>query len=266
MGDSGFTGNIPEFYERDLVPLLFQPWADLIADRLAAFRPGSILETAAGTGVLTRAMVQRCPGARIVATDLNAAMLDVARDTLPPEVELVVADATALPFDDGAFDALAGQFGIMFYPDRAKGYREAVRVLRPGGTMIAAVWGSLEANPVSNALHQAMAEAFPDDPPRFLGRTPFAYFDAGTIIDETEEAGFDTVAVEELTFPHPPVDPALAAEGMCLGSPLRAEIEERGPGALDKALAAARTAVARFAGKDGRIDAEMTALIITASR
>jgi ubiquinone/menaquinone biosynthesis C-methylase UbiE len=266
MSDTVFTGEIPEYYERDLVPFLFAPWAKELAERIAERSPASVLETAAGTGAVTREIAARCPGARIVATDLNREMLDVARPRLPDNVELMVADACDLPFPDASFDALASQFGIMFYPDRAQGYREALRVLRPGGTMVAAVWGALDANPVSKAVAEAVAATFPGDPPAFLERTPFHYADVSAIVDEVEAAGFDMVSIEELTLPHPPVEPKVAAEGICLGTPLRAEIEERGPRAIERALEAATAAMAPFTGADGKIDARMTALVITATR
>src|SRR6476661_1563976 len=186
-GDTAFTGNIPELYQQNLVPLLFAPWAALLARRVASVGPGRILETASGTG------------------DLNAAMLEVAREQVPSsvKVDFVVADACALPFDDLSFDAAASQFGIMFYPDRVKGYAEAARVLKPGAPLVAALWGSLDENPVSAVIQQAMESAFPADPPRFLRRTPFSCHDADRVIAEAEDGGFELMSVERVTLPHP---------------------------------------------------------------
>lgn len=266
--DTAFTGSIPDLYQQHLVPLLFAPWAELLATRAATFSPRDVLETAAGTGVLTAALARSCPRANILATDLNSAMLEVARAALPGDasVGLMPADACALPFGDATFDLTCSQFGIMFYTDRLKGYAEAARVLKPGGTMIAAVWGSLGDNPVSQATQHSMDVAFPDDPPRFLARTPFSYHDAGTIFDEAKRGGFDSVEVERIVLPHPRLPAADAVWGLVYGSPLRAEIEERGPGALERAAEAAATGLARLLDREGRIDASMTALIITARR
>ncbi|MEQ7874860.1 methyltransferase domain-containing protein [Sphingomonas sp. ASV193] len=268
MSDAAFTGNVPEMYARDLVPLLFAPWAELVARRVAAARPARILETAAGTGVVTRALAEACPDAQIVATDLNEAMLDVAaRDTGENRrITFAAADATALPFDDESFDAAACQFGIMFFPDRVKGYAEAARVLKPGAPLVATLWGSLDENPVSACVHRAVGAVFPGDPPQFLARTPFGHHDADRVIAECEAGGFELVSVERITLSHGALDARSAADGLVLGSPLRAEIEAHGAGALDRALAAARGALAEVSDGEGRIAASMTALVVTAQR
>ena len=264
--DTDFTGPIAGLYQRHLVPLLFQPWADLIAEQAAAMAPTQIVEMAAGTGVLTAALAARCPDAQITATDLNPAMLDFARGAIPggTKVTFAPADACDLPFEDGRFDLACSQFGIMFYPDRVKAYAEAARVLRSGGTMIAAVWGSLVENRVSEALQQAMEATFPADPPRFLARTPFGYHDADIIVGEAKDGGFKQVSVERITLRHPRVPLVSAVEGLILGSPLRGEVEAHGPGATRLALDAANRALADLADGAGLIDATMTALLITA--
>lgn len=266
--DTDFTGNIASLYRQHMVPLFFQPWAELVAGQVATLAPTRIVETAAGTGVLTAALAERCPDAEIIATDLNSAMLEVARSTVPTgaHVHFTPADACDLPFEDGRFDVACSQFGIMFYPDRVKGYAEAARVLRPGGTMIAAVWASLAENRVSEAIQDAMEATFLANPPRFLARTPFGYHDADLIVREAQEGGFDQVSVERITLPHPRVRIASAAEGLILGSPLRTEVEARGPGATRLAVDAARRALADLADEQGIIDETMTALIITARR
>lgn len=263
--DTIFAGAIPEAYDRLLVPFLFQPWADLLAARVATLEPRRILETAAGTGVLTAALSQRCPAASITATDLNPAMLMVARQRVTcRKVRFQPADALDLPFPNRSFDVVAGQFGIMFYPDKRRGLAEAARVLRPTGTMIAAVWGSLDDNAASKAIADAVTAALADDPPDFIARTPFGYHVPDVIRADAKAAGFSSVEVERVTLPHPRVTTESAAEGMCLGSPLRAEIEGRGPDAMPRALEAAKAAMARLGDGDGRVAATMTALFISA--
>ena len=188
--DTAFTGSIPRLYERCLGPMLFEPFAQELAARFAGFE-GDVLETAAGTGRVTRALAAAAPAARITATDLNAAMLEEAQRIGGADgVTWRAADALALPFADASFDAVVCQFGVMFFPDKAAGYGEARRVLRPGGRFVFSVWDRLEANALSHVAQAAVAGLFPDDPPLFLARTPFGYHDAGAIAAALMAAGF----------------------------------------------------------------------------
>jgi ubiquinone/menaquinone biosynthesis C-methylase UbiE len=134
--DKVFAGSIPENYDRYMVPLIFELFAADLAQRAASLSPNAVLETAAGTGVVTRALA---PGlsadASYVVTDLNQPMLDYAASRQTPDSRITwrQADALALPFEDASFDLVCCQFGVMFFPDRSSGYREARRVLKPGG-------------------------------------------------------------------------------------------------------------------------------------
>jgi ubiquinone/menaquinone biosynthesis C-methylase UbiE len=265
--DVAFAGSIPALYERYLVPLLFLPFAEDMAGRLKDLRNGRILETAAGTGVVTRAMAKALPPeVEILATDLNQAMLDLAATRLQePNVRWQQADAQALPFEDAAFDAVVCQFGVMFFPDKQAGYREALRLLKPGGRFVFSVWDRLEANPVSQAVSEAVAELFPDDPPRFLERVPFGYADADRILGEVERAGFERVEIDEVEKVSLAASPREPTIGLCQGAPLRSEIEARAPGRLDEITEkAARAIAARFG--PGPIENRMRALVITAWR
>lgn len=268
IGDNAFTGSIPDLYQRYLVPLLFQPWADIVASRAMELHPRRIVEMAAGTGVLTAAMIQACPKCEIVATDLNPAMLDIARRTAPKgaQASFLAADACRLPFDSDSFDLAVSQFGMMFYPDRIRGFAEAARVLHSDGTYMALVWGGLDENPVAEAVQHAMNKAFPADPPRFLARTPYGYNDADHVFEDARAGGFERVSVERLTLPHPRVTADSAADGLILGTPLMAAIEERGPDAVKTALAAAKVELEAVSDDEGHIVATMTALLITARR
>ena len=262
--DALFAGSIPALYDRHLVPLLFAPYAEDLAARAAALRPRRILETAAGTGIVTAALARALPEAEIVATDLNQAMLDQAAKRVDsPRVSFAQADALALPFDDDGFDLLACQFGVMFFPDRSAGYREARRVLRPGGIFLFNVWDRIERNPVSRILAEAVADTFPDRPPSFLTRVPFGYHDQGRIEAELRAAGFGEVAAATVEQRSRIDSVEAAAIGLCHGSPLRAEIEAHGEGALERATQAAAAALARESGADG-IDAPMSALVFSA--
>jgi ubiquinone/menaquinone biosynthesis C-methylase UbiE len=171
--DQVFAGTIPEFYDRFMVPMLFEAYAQVLAERLAKIDPQDVLETAAGTGAVTHALALRLRGgARIVATDINQPMLDraAARGTLPANVKLQWADALALPFGDQSFDAVVCQFGVMFFPDKVKGYQEAFRVLKSGGTFLFNVWDRISENAFSDVVSKAVAGLFPNDPPDFMAR------------------------------------------------------------------------------------------------
>ncbi|HEU0099568.1 MAG TPA: methyltransferase domain-containing protein [Allosphingosinicella sp.] len=262
--DVQFAGSIPEFYDRCLGPFLFEPYAADLARRARLLRPQRILETAAGTGIVTAALARALPDAEIVATDLNPDMLRVAESK--PEnrrVAFAPADAQALPFPDSGFDLVVCQFGAMFFPDRVGAYREARRVLRPGGAFLFNVWDRLEANPASQAVAEAVAELFPGDPPSFLGRVPFGYHDKAAVEADLRAAGFADVEAETVAA-RSRGDAGALAPGLCQGSPLRSEIEARAPERLDEATEAALSALVRRHGDP--VDAAMSAHVFAARR
>jgi ubiquinone/menaquinone biosynthesis C-methylase UbiE len=263
--DTVFAGSIPEFYDRLMVPLIFESYAQDMALRVAALKPGRVLETATGTGVVTRAIAAAIPEAALVATDLNQAMLDHAASRHPNRdaVEWRQADALALPFEDASFDTVVCQFGAMFFPDKVKGYAEARRVLKPRGTFLFSVWDRIADNEFADVVTERLAQMFPDDPPRFLARTPHGYHDGDLIRDEVKAAGFAEVSVETveaISSAASPRDPAVA---YCEGTPLRNEIEARG-GDLARATEAATQALTDRFGA-GAVSGRIQALVITAS-
>jgi len=265
--DTGFAGSIPTIYDRRLGPLLFQPYADEVARRVAEFRPPRILETAAGTGIVTAALASACPDAKIVATDLNQAMLDVAAQRIgSAAVSFQAADAQDLPFGNGEFDLVVCQFGVMFFPDKVKANREARRVLRTGGRYLLVIWDELAKNPASQIIHDSLAAAFPDNPPAFLARAPFGYADPAVIEHDLLAAGFTDIEFETVALHSAPGSTAAdAAIGMAQGSPMKMEVEQLGPGALDRATEAARSALQALNGPDG-FDSRLSAHIVTAIR
>jgi ubiquinone/menaquinone biosynthesis C-methylase UbiE len=266
--DKMFAGSIPEIYERFLVPLIFDSYARDLAERLAETKPQDVLEIAAGTGVLTRAIASRIPAhARIVATDLNQPMLDRARaqQSHDSRIEWRQADALALPFADQTFDLVACQFGAMFFPDKIQGYKEARRVLKPGGHFLFSVWDRISENEFADVVTEALAALFPHDPPRFMARTPHGYHDVEQICQDVNAAGFGSVSLDAVDGTSKATSPRSAATGFCQGTPLRSEIEARDASRLEEATEKAAEALARRFGT-GPIEGRIRALVITAIR
>ncbi len=265
MSDSDrfFSGSIPELYDRYLTPLIFEPYAADLAHRLRSRSLSSVLEVAAGTGIVTRALASTLSeDVHIVATDLNQEMLNRAAvvGTARP-VEWHQADAMHLPFGDESFDAVVCQFGAMFFPEKHQAFSEARRVLKPGGVFVFNVWDRIEENEFADVVTTSLESLFPADPPRFLARTPHGYYDHEIIGRDLAKGGFsalpqiDTLAARsQATSPR---DPAIA---YCQGTPLRNEIKNRDPSRLDEATDSAAEALARRFGPnavDGKIQAHV---------
>lgn len=261
--DPLFAGAIPRFYDALMVPLIFEAYAAHMAELVAAAAPAAVLETAAGSGVLTRALAPRLGNdARYVATDLNPAMLERAARRQGPDARLAwrQADALRLPFADASFDAVCCQFGAMFFPDRVAGFAEARRVLRPGGRFVFNVWDRIEANDFADEVTGALAEFFPRDPPRFLARTPHGYHDPEQIRADLRRAGFTEPTIETRAETSRAASARVVAIAYCQGTPLRHEIAARDAGLLESATEHAAAAIARRHGPgpvSGRIQAHV---------
>lgn len=264
--DTEFTGSIAAIYDRYMVPLVFQPYAEKAAERAALLRPSQILETAAGTGVVTEALHRALPDADIVATDLNPPMLEqAARRISAPNVRFRPADALSLPFADASFDLVVCQFGIMFFPDKVRGNAEARRVLRDGGQYLLVIWDRVERNHATRVAGQAVAELIPGEAGRFYERIPFRYHDPETIERDLRAAGFDRVAIETVALRSKAASARDAAIALVQGTPMRSDIEEVAPGMLQAATEAAEQALRQFEGEDG-FDAPMSAHLVIATR
>jgi SAM-dependent methyltransferase len=262
--DKAFAGSIPKVYDTCLVPLIFEPYATDLAKRLASRPVTHVLEIAAGTGVVTRALADALPAkVSIVATDLNQAMLDQAAAVgTKRAVEWRQADAMQLPFPDGAFDAVVCQFGVMFFPDKAKAFAQARRVLKPGGVFMFNVWDRIEENEFADTVTSALAPLFPGDPPRFMARTPHGYHDRATIERDLKGGGFTaTPAIDTVAARSRAASPRIPAIAYCQGTPLRNEIEARAASRLDEATDVAAEAIAGRFGQ-GAVDGKIQAHIV----
>jgi ubiquinone/menaquinone biosynthesis C-methylase UbiE len=267
QADRVFVGSVPENYDRYMVPMIFERYAADIARRAASLSPSAVLEIAAGTGVVTRALAPKLfPCASYVVTDLNQDMLDYAASLQATDSRIIwrQADAQALPFENAAFDLVCCQFGAMFFADRASAYSEAKRVLKPGGHLLFSVWDRIEENVFADNVTNALAKIFPNDPPRFLARTPHGYYDTALISSELEKAGFSCVLIETRAEQSCASSPRIPAVAYCQGTPLRNEIEARDAGKLQAATDYVASAIAHKHGF-GDIAAKIQAHVIVAT-
>jgi SAM-dependent methyltransferase len=261
--DTVFSGSIPQLYDQYGERLMFAPYAADIVWRLSSLAEGRLLETAAGTGIVTRALATALPPAvEIVATDLNQPMLDHA--AAKPDIGRVrfqQADAQALPFPSHAFDAVVCQFGIMFFPDRVAGMREARRVLKPGGRFLFSVWGRLANNPVMAAVVSGLANRYPSHPSWFVERTPCGYHDPGVIHSNLRVAGFANATIDTVRLTGHATSAMDVATMMCKGTPMRAEIESLDPKGLEHAVETVAKSVAEQFS-EGAFEVALEALVI----
>jgi SAM-dependent methyltransferase len=262
-----YSGSVPALYDRYRGPVFFEPYARDLAKRLQHIARGSVLEIAAGTGIVTRILAGLLPPeVTLIASDISPAMLDfAARLSSVDRVIWQRADATALPFADAAFDAVLCQFGVMFFQDKVSGYREAFRVLKPGSQFIFSVWDRIEQNEFCCVVNDAIGSLFPDDPPAIMPRTAYGYYETDLIAEELRTAGFGAISMEVVErLSHAPSARDLAI-GFCQGSPLRSEIESRAAARLGEATdAAAQALLARFG--TGPIVGKMRAHVFSATR
>lgn len=223
-----FSGNIPVNYDSYLGPMFFEPYAVDMAERIAKLSPKSLLELAGGTGRLTRFLPSVvAEGGTIIASDINPAMVEFGKSkTSHLNIEWKVVDAAELPFGDAQFDAVAVQFGVMFYGDRVKAFREALRVLKPGGTLIFNCWDEITNNPMALQANETLLHFFPVDTPAFYS-VPFSYYDESLMHEELTEAGFREVRIHLVPQTGASASAADAARGLIEGTPTVTAINDR---------------------------------------
>jgi ubiquinone/menaquinone biosynthesis C-methylase UbiE len=268
VDDAAYIGEIPEQYHRGIGPFLFEPFARHTAERVKALGSKHLLETACGTGIVTRRLREvLSDDARLVASDLNDPMLAVARRTVgsAANVEWVRADMCKLHFADGEFDTVVCQFGLMFVPDKLSAVREARRVLKRGGTLLLTTWAPLARNPIVNLAHLTIASLFPEDPPQYLARAPFGYGDPDVLTELLDKGGFQDVVVDVVEKAATSPSASDLAIGLIEGYPLIDEIRLRDASRAPAAIEAVAEALAGQFGKGkGPVRGRLSALVASA--
>jgi SAM-dependent methyltransferase len=252
--------------DRYLAPSLLAPFADDLARRLSRLSMGPVLETSADTGVLTLALASALSaGLTIIATDPSSTMVDYAQAKPgTARVSWQQADPAALPFSNETFGIVACHFGVVIMPDRTQAFREARRVMKPGGRFVFSVPGQLRHNPVADCVQGAMEDLFPADPPRFVGGVLHGYGDNEVIDDDLTEAGFTDAIYTVVDLPFVAASARDVAMSYCLGTALLLEIERRAPGEVERVTRGAAAALEKRFGQ-GPIEANMRAHIISAA-
>jgi len=264
---TSFSGGVPQNYETYLGPLFFEPYALDLAERLSsAEQLKNVLEIACGTGRLTKHLTAKLStDANLVATDLNPDMLKVAQKLISAgNVQWQVADAHELPFENEAFDAVLCQYGVMFFQDKPKALKEINRVLAPGGSFLFNTWDELRYNALSDAAQKVLEEMYPDDPPHFLDKGPYSFFDKTQIKKLLTEAGFSDIQIEVVTKSTTAANAEDAVNGILDGTPNFAYIAQRNlPASLVKEKLRAKL-IHQFGEKD--LPLPMQALVIEAKK
>ena len=224
-----FTGEIPRYYDSLLGPAWFGKHSAELARRLPADPGGDVLELACGTGLMTPHLRRRLDTRRrLVATDLNAPMLDYARAKMPElAIEWQTADATKLPFGEGEFGAVACSFGVMFPPDKGALFSEARRVLKPGGLFLFNVWDRSEENGPMRIYGDVVESMFPGDAElRF--RVPYQMHDEALLRGLIEAGAFGVQSIEKVRVPVGGVSARDIATGQVRGTPRGLLLAKRG--------------------------------------
>jgi SAM-dependent methyltransferase len=263
---ASFVGNIPHHYDGGLGPVIFVDYAADMARRVGARPVSRVLETAVGTGIVSRQLRRSTFSLDrnfVRATSTIGGLRSVAVSCALAGKTSRSADALALPFPDGAFDAVVCQFGVMFFPDKAKSYQEVNRVLAPGGCYLFNVWDSHRYNPFGRIAHEVSGSFFPANPPQFYN-VPFSYHQIDPIKESLIDAGFGDlqIAVVRLEKKIPNVESF--ARGLVYGNPLIDQIRERGGVDPDRVVGGVLEALHREFGADARMP--LQAIVFSATK
>jgi SAM-dependent methyltransferase len=262
-----FADSVPRSYQRYLVPVLFQPFAAAMAERVLAETQGHVLETACGTGVVSRRLRAMLPSARsLTSTDVSAAMLEAANECSQglQGIEWMQADACELPFENGRFGAVVCQFGLAFVPDPGQALKEAFRVLSPGGRLYFSLWQPPGVNAHSR-LFDEVCDRFAGDAVAAEDRDrPYALSNPSLLHELLMGAGFEHACIEALTLRGTSPSAYELAMGAITGTP-RARQLARAKVPLDKVVDSLAHALA-MEGGDSPCELFLHALVSVAQK
>jgi len=186
------SADAAEAYQRQKVPALFAPMAEATINAVSIPKQAEVLDIACGTGAIARAVAARLTEpSRIVGTDLNSAMIDVARSNSPDgphSFEWVSAPADDLPFNDATFSLSFCQQGLQFFPDKPAALTEVHRVLKHNGRLILTCWAAIP--PFFTTIAEVLGRHL-DETAAAKAIHPFIWNDGGKISQLMADAGFE---------------------------------------------------------------------------
>jgi ubiquinone/menaquinone biosynthesis C-methylase UbiE len=227
-----FSAAVPGFYDEHLGPMFFEPYAIRMADKICMLPTDNILELACGTGTLTSLLlhwIEKKPNGVIIASDINPSMLAFAEKKLNHKNILWrKIDALEIPYRDESFGCITSQFGVMFFSDRVKAFKEVWRTLKPGGTFIFNCWDEILHNPIADIVNNALNHFFSGNAPAFY-TIPFSYHDTNIIRNDLREAGFYDMHFRLENATGYCVSVENAVKGLIFGTPTITAIEALDP-------------------------------------
>ena len=226
---TSFAGSVPKNYETYLGPLFFEPYAINLVEHIRNTTLSNVLEIACGTGRVTKHLAAKLSrNTSLLATDLNEDMLKIARRIVTSKnIKWQVADAHELPFGEDTFDLVICQYGVMFFQDKPKALKEINKVLKKGGRFIFNTWNELQYNALSRMAQTVLDEIYPDDPPRFLEKGPYSFYNQDQIKQILAEAGFSNISIELVSKTGLAATPEDAVNGILDGTPNFGYMAER---------------------------------------
>jgi ubiquinone/menaquinone biosynthesis C-methylase UbiE len=250
---TAFAGSIPANHERYLGPFLFEPYALDLVSRLQDKKYPDILEIACGTGRVTAHLARSVKHDTLTATDLNPDMIKTAKEIVKDDkIKWMPADAMELPFDDDSFDLVVMQFGIMFFPDKEKGLKEAYRVLRYGGKIIYNTWNKVETIKAIHEGRVVIESYFGGNPPKFYS-VPFSMYDDRELTTITRRAGFKNITTTLVKKEGHSPSASDLAKGIVEGNPVYMAILERDASLVNTIKEHVQKVLTeKFSGKDLR--------------
>lgn len=263
--DSG-AARIADAYDQRLVPWLFANWADPLVS-IAKVQPSDqLVDLACGTGLITRALVERLDSeGHVHGVDLDAAMLARAAASVSSQrVTWHESDAGEMPFATSTIQVVLCNQGLQFFPDRDGVLTEIRRVLSPGGRLAVAVWGRLEVNPWPSAMAEAVGE-FLGDEARAGTESVCGLGDTERVFNLLDRAGFVDIEVNEVeqTAHHPDVRDAI--DGQFAALPYAATVDALGPDRRGELIETMARLLHDHVAADGALALRSTSVLASAT-